>query len=324
MSAPRFDCRVVFILGKGGVGKTTISAALAAARARSGARTLLIETDARAPAAGALGVKRSYAPIEAAPNLFTMLLDGGNALEEYLALVVPARVVLRAIFASRLYQFFVQAAPGLRELMMLGKIYYESGRKERRRHVWDSIIVDAPSSGQALALLKMPSAARATFGQSVVGAEAANIGRWLRDRATCAFAEVTTADSLAMSEALEMHAALAAIDLAPSALILNRIASAAYGAAEIDATLGDRADGADSRARAHLREIAHGALALAARSRAAAARIRRDTGAPLLEIPDFPDLYGKALIDALASFLTSRLNLESVRHPPRGDDRSQT
>ncbi|MFZ1887831.1 MAG: ArsA-related P-loop ATPase [Candidatus Binataceae bacterium] len=305
MPADLPDRRVTFILGKGGVGKTTLAAALALARANAGAHTLLIETDARAPMATALGVERSYSPVEAAPNLFTMLLDGGHALEEYLAMVVPGRMLLRAVFASRLYQFFVQAAPGLRELVMLGKIYYESGRKERRRNLWDSIIVDAPSSGQALALLRMPTAARATFRQSVVGNEAANIGKWLRDRDTCAIVEVTTADSLAMSEVLEMHATLSGMQLAPSRVFFNRLASVDFDSADVAAMLGGHPKAGDSRSRAHLAEIALAEIARAAHSRAALARARRETGTPVLEIPELPDLHGRDLINALASFMAS-------------------
>ena len=63
----------------------------------------------------------------------------------------------------------MQAAPGLRELMMLGKVYYETERapSDPLRH--DLIVVDAPASGQALSLLKMPTAAHSTFGDSMVG-----------------------------------------------------------------------------------------------------------------------------------------------------------
>src|ERR1700733_9302449 len=107
--------RVLIVLGKGGVGKSTLSAAIA--------------------------------------KLAT-LSDGRAALEEYLRLVVPGRMLLKAVFASRLYQFFVKAAPGLRELMMLGKIYYEAGLDGAKPPARNIIVVDAPASGQAMSLLK--------------------------------------------------------------------------------------------------------------------------------------------------------------------------
>ena len=63
-----------------------------------------------------------------------MVLEGGHSLEEYLRLVIPARAIFHAVASSKLYQYFVQAAPGVRELMMLGKIYYEAaiGRAANR------------------------------------------------------------------------------------------------------------------------------------------------------------------------------------------------
>src|ERR1039458_900199 len=163
--------RVLIVLGKGGVGKTTVSAALAklvampgaAALAKpaemSGPRALIMECDARAPLAATFGVAPSFVPTDVAPNLALMTLDGRAALEEYLRLVVPGRMLLKAVFASRLYQFFVQAAPGLRELMMLGKVYHEAGRIDPKLPGPSMIIVDAPASGQAMSLLKMPTAA---------------------------------------------------------------------------------------------------------------------------------------------------------------------
>ena len=165
--------RVLIVLGKGGVGKTTVSAALAKLAAMSDAPALIMECDARAPLAATFGVAPSFVPTDVAPNLALMTLDGRAALEEYLRLVVPGRMLLKAVFASRLYQFFVQAAPGLRELMMLGKIYHEAGRTDLKLPGRRIIIVDAPASGQAMSLLKMPTATRSTFGDSVVGKEAA-------------------------------------------------------------------------------------------------------------------------------------------------------
>src|SRR6202158_1965320 len=225
--------RVLIVLGKGGVGKTTISAALAKLCAASGSRALLMETDTRAPLTAMFGAEPSFDQKELAPNLSTMTLDGRYALEEYLRLVVPSRMLLKAVFASRLYQFFVQAAPGLRELMMLGKIYYEAEQKNSNPPNRRVIIVDAPASGQAMNLLKMPTAARTTFADSVVGKEASNISRMLRDRRHCAIVQVTTPDALSVAETIETYAELCRTHLTPAAVVVNRMVVPPFSASDI-------------------------------------------------------------------------------------------
>ncbi len=312
--------RLIVVLGKGGVGKSTLTASLALSSARRGIRTLLMETDSRAPMAAILGVERSFEPVEVASDLSTMVLEGSHALDEYLGLVLPARAVLKAVFANRLYQFFVQAAPGLRELMMLGKVYYEVERKDARR--WDLIIVDAPASGQALSLLRMPTAARATFGTSIVGQEADNIARMLHNRKLCALVEVTTPDSLAVSELIETHKSLAAITLSPDLIFLNRAAAVGYDAKDV-AAFANRAEATGRHLHlAELTQIARAELARAAHTPKARAEIARHSRCPVLEVPDLNDRYGRELLEHLASFLAAGLNTTEERHGAAQDDRT--
>jgi anion-transporting ArsA/GET3 family ATPase len=308
-----FERRLIVVLGKGGVGKSTTSAALATCAARQGIRTLLMETDSRAPVAGVLGVERSFKPVPVRAGFSTMVLEGGHALDEYLALVLPARAVLKAVFASRLYQFFVQAAPGLRELMMLGKVCYELSPKDRRAR-WDLVVVDAPASGQALSLLKMPTAARATFGASVVGQEAENIERTLHDRKLCAIVEVTTPETLAVSELLETQKALAAMDFPPAAIFLNRAATTDFSAGDV-MQFARRAEA--TRGLRHLEQLTEAAraeLARAAQTPRAHAKLARLSRASIMELPDLPGRNAEALVTHLASFFASRLNSGGVRH----------
>lgn len=305
--------RLLVVVGKGGVGKSTLSAAIAIHAARSGIRTLLMETDSRAPMASVLGIKPSFEPIATSAGFSTMLLEGGHALDEYLGLVLPGRAVLKAVFANRLYQFFVQAAPGLRELMMLGKVYYEVAQKDRRGEHWDLVIVDAPASGQALSLLKMPTAARATFGASIVGQEADNIERMLHDRKTCAIVEVTTPETLAVSELLETQKALDAIDLHPAAIFLNRVSRADYDASDVADFARRLGSNRKINQLDQLTEIARAQLARAAQTPKARAKIARHSDSSLLEVPDFPNYHGQALLNHLASFFASGLNT-SARH----------
>jgi anion-transporting ArsA/GET3 family ATPase len=295
--------RVLLVLGKGGVGKTTISAALARAAADTGIRVLAMECDARAPMAAVLGLRPSFAPLDAAPNLATMVLEGRHSLEEYLRLVFPGGALLGAVFASRLYQFFVQAAPGLRELMMLGKIYYECERKPANRPHWDLIVVDAPASGQALSLLRMPAAARETFGESVVGHEAGNIARMLRDRRECAIVQVTTAEPLAMSETLETYATLAALHMEPAGVIFNRERAQKFDARDL-AAAGRRALAVvGNESWRHLADVAQRELQRIAAERRALAELRAAAKCPVHEVPDYPGLSGAALIRRIADQL---------------------
>ncbi|HEY6394287.1 MAG TPA: ArsA-related P-loop ATPase [Candidatus Binataceae bacterium] len=297
--------RVLIVLGKGGVGKTTLSAALALVAADSGARVLAMECDPRAPMAAGFGRQPAYDPVAITPKFSTMVLDGAHALEEYLGLVVPGRAILRAVFHSRLYQFFVQAAPGLKELMMLGKIYYEIRQKSAKQARWDLIILDAPASGQALSLLRMPTAARGTFGESIVGHEAHNIIRMLHDRRICAIAQVTTADSLALSETIETCEELHEMRLAPAAIFFNRLKTAEFDGADIGFLKRHGSMLRNEKQLGYLTELARHELERIAEQRAALARLRKEIAAPVIEVPELRGVSGDELAKEIASGLAS-------------------
>ncbi len=297
------DRRVLIVLGKGGVGKTTVSAAIAKLAIASGARALVMECDSRAPLARVFGIDPAFQPKEVMPHLSLMALDGRRALEEYLRLVVPSRMLLKAVFASRLYQLFVQAAPGLRELMMLGKVYYEAGRKAVEPPLRRLIIVDAPASGQAISLLKMPTAARTTFADSVVGKEAGNISRMLRDRRHCAILQVTTADALSVAETIETHAELEKIHLAPLAVIFNRTVASRFDGHDVAALANRRGPRSHKKNLEHLAELAGSELRRVSEARNAIVAIRAATGGPVIELVEHPSIAGIELIDRLAEDL---------------------
>ncbi len=299
--------RVIIVLGKGGVGKTSLSAAIGKLAASTGREALVMESDARAPMAAMFGVAASFEPVQVAPRLSLMVLDGRHSLEEYLRMVVPGRMLLKAVFASRLYQFFVQAAPGLRELMMLGKIYYEAEAKTSKQTTKQTakpadrkmIVVDAPSSGVALSLLQMPTAARATFGDSVVGKEANHISQMLRDRRHCAIVQVTTADGLSLSETIETHAQLTRMHLAPMAVLFNRTISAGFDARDVGALTGRHGIGASRKRMEHLAELAKSELKRGAEARRAIGHIESVCKTPVIEIGEHTGLAGMELIDQL-------------------------
>jgi anion-transporting ArsA/GET3 family ATPase len=294
--------RLIVVLGKGGVGRTSISAALATLAVRRGLRTLIIEADLRGPIASSYGKSRGFKQVELEPNLFAMTLGGQESLEDYLGKVVP-RPVLRVVFASSFYQYFVHAAPALRELTMMGKVFHEIERRVAPLKKWDLVVFDAPASGQALSMIRTPFAARETFGDSVVGREARNIAQLLSDRAKCAMVAVTTAESLAMAETLELKRTLATLQLEPAAIFFNRVSPAAFAAADIARML---RRGANIPALSHLdtlAEIARAEIKRRSRERRALAILRRQTKCGVIEIEERKGLSGTALAQRLVAQL---------------------
>ncbi len=291
---------MVFLLGKGGVGTTSVSAALALVASDNGKSVLAMETDTRAPMANAFSIKPEFEPVMVSEHLFAMVLEGRHALEEYLKLVIPARAVMRAVFASRLYQFFVNAAPGLKELMLLGKVYYEAERKLAGRNHWDLIVVDGPASGQALSLLKMPTAARQTFGDSVVGREAANISRALRDDNETAIVLVTTPEPLPISETLETSATLRELGIKPAAIVFNRTRAPNFSKRDVTRLKEHLTSAGKTSEAEYLAKIAKSELDRASQADKALIQLQHETSAPVIELPLLGGVSGGELVRKIA------------------------
>ena len=220
--------RLHFVVGKGGVGKTTVAAALALLLASRGRRTLAIELEGEGNLARFLGGPggASYTPRPVAPRLHVLDVDGKAALEEYLGLIIPVKRLLSTVFSSTVYQYFVAAAPGLKELMTVGKIWYETTRHEGEGPAWDAVVVDAPATGHSLQLLRMPEAARVSFGAGLVQREAKKITDLLRDASTTAVHLVTVGEDMPVTETLETRDELARLAIPLGAIVLNRLHTA--------------------------------------------------------------------------------------------------
>jgi anion-transporting ArsA/GET3 family ATPase len=290
--------RLLVVFGKGGVGRSSVSAALAVLANRRGARVLIIEADPRTPIAKGFGKSAGFVPVELQPGLCGMALLGQESLEEYLSFVVP-KPILRAVFRTSLYQYFVQAAPAVRELTMMGKVFHEIERRARSLPPWDLVIFDTPASGQALSMIRMPFAARETFGEGMVGREATAIGELLRDQAKCAILAVTTAEPLALKETVECYRSLRELGLAALAVIFNRVSRATFDAPDIgrmtrrygDVIAGGLED---------LAQIARAELKRRARERRALALLRRGITCPVITLTEEGEAAAKALVEALA------------------------
>jgi anion-transporting ArsA/GET3 family ATPase len=217
--------RLVFLSGKGGVGKSLMGAALAQAARERGKKVLLVEVDAPLEAARYLGrppVGERETEVE--PGLFTVNLRPRGVMDEYVRHMLKVDLLARRILESPIYERFFAVAPGLKELMVLGKIMVleEERTGFSRRPRYDLIVVDAPATGHGLQFLKIPLAASKAVPVGPVGTNARRILALLRDPVRTALAIVAIPEEMAVVEAQELHqVATEDVGIATAALLLN-------------------------------------------------------------------------------------------------------
>lgn len=223
MPAPLLDRRLVVVTGKGGVGKSSVSAALALAATRAGKRVLVCEVNAQERVAPLLGAPPAGPRLrEARPGLATVNLTPAETMREYGMMVLKFRALYEAVFENRLMRHFLRLVPSLGELTMLGKALHEARAVERGRPRWDLVVIDAPATGHAVQLLRVPGALLGTVPPGPLRADAEWMHDLLRDPARTALAIVTLPEEMPVNEAVELDGQLRAqVGLAPAALVVN-------------------------------------------------------------------------------------------------------
>jgi anion-transporting ArsA/GET3 family ATPase len=263
--------RVVFLTGKGGVGKSVVGAALALAAQARGKRVLLVEVAAPVEAARMLGARSSgKGETEVQPGLFTVNLDPAGVMEEYIRHVVKLDLLARRILESPIYHRFLAAAPGLKELMVLGKIMVLAEARARFSHrpIYDLVVVDAPATGHGLAFLKVPLAASSAIPVGPVGHNARRVLDLVRDPARTALVVVAVPEEMAVVEAVQFYRlAVDELGVEPAAVVLNACHERRFSDEEEQDVLRLTAEGAGG-------EVAPG-VALPEALRAARRQIRR-------------------------------------------------
>jgi len=149
----------VIVTGKGGTGKTTVAATLALAAARAGLRVLVAEMgpDEQMPARIAPGSPDAgYAGRLLRPGLTSMQIDPFEALTEYLGLQIGTPGMVRRLLGTQAFRQLLNAAPGWRELITLGKLWHLEQMEAGDRALYDLIVVDAPATGHGVAFLSVP------------------------------------------------------------------------------------------------------------------------------------------------------------------------
>jgi anion-transporting ArsA/GET3 family ATPase len=309
------DKRLIFVTGKGGVGKSTVAIALGMLGARSGLRTIVVELAAqdRIGAALAGDATETFVEQELTPGLFTISIDPQHAMDEYLRVKVGA--IGHALGSSKLFQGFAMATPGMRELLTIGKVW-ELAQLERRTRgaaPYDLVVVDAPASGHGLGILRTPRTFAEIARVGPIAHQGRAIATTIADPAFTAVVAVARPEEMPVTETLLLRDALAEDGLSLHDVIVNAVYPARFDPGEV-AQLRQAADEASTPlARAAIR------AALSERDRAAnqqrqLARLADGVGERLVELPlVFAAELGHPELERLADLLGSGLAREHRR-----------
>lgn len=214
------DRRLVVVTGKGGVGKTTVAAALASLAADRGKRTLVCEVDAKGNLADAYETAPTkFAERQISPRLWAMSMDTEASLRQYLSLQLKLPLVARVGPLAKMFDFVASAAPGVKEIVTVGKLCWEV----RERH-YDIVVVDAAASGHVVSQLAAPQAINELVQVGLVRQQTGWMLDILGDPAQTGLVIVATPAEMPVNETLELRDRVAAetnVDLA--AVVVNRV-----------------------------------------------------------------------------------------------------
>jgi anion-transporting ArsA/GET3 family ATPase len=219
--------RLVFVTGKGGVGKTATAVALALGAARAGRRVLLVEVNPYGRIGEYLGDRvLTPVPVEITPELAVAGIAPTVILEDFLAGMLRLRVLARRLLESSTFRVVTAAAPGLADFLTLVRIAeWEDERVgfKRRRHRFDLVVVDAPATGHSVPLLATPGTLLKMLPFGPLTATARNLALLLGDPARAAVAIVTRAEEMAVNETLELATDLMRVGVRLLPAIVNGV-----------------------------------------------------------------------------------------------------
>ncbi|HTA12419.1 MAG TPA: ArsA family ATPase [Solirubrobacteraceae bacterium] len=264
------DRKLLVITGKGGVGKTTMAAALGLVAARHGKRTLIVELgqENRLPLLFGRDPTPQGSECALEERLSSITIDPDRALLEWLQ-VLGGRVSGRVLASSGTFQYFAAAAPGARELVSMVKIWRMTGGGQTRTRTGahDLVVLDAPATGHALGLLGSPHTFGAIARVGPIAGQTRQVRELLESPAQSAYLAVALGTEMAVTEALELEQGLRArLGRGLEAVLVNQLLPRRFSAQELEQLAALERDGDGARERA-----AHGAGPGDAQRRAAVA-----------------------------------------------------
>ncbi len=203
-----FDKRLVFVTGKGGVGKSTVSLALGLAAARMGKRTIVCEVSGQEKASSVFKVGTiGFNEVKVDDNLWAISIDTEESLREYLLLQLKVRAMRDLLMRSRIFTYLAAATPGLKELVAIGKIWElaQDDRQVKKAGAYDLVIVDAPATGHGVGFLSTPRTFADIARVGPVHSQAETLDAYLRNHETTGVAIVALPEEMPVNETASLE-----------------------------------------------------------------------------------------------------------------------
>ena len=219
------DRRLLFFTGKGGVGKSTVAAATAMLAADIGKRVLLIEVDSKGDVPAQFEQSPvGFTPREMQPGVLAMAMDTEASLQEYLRLNLRVPVIGRLGPMARALDFVATAAPGVKEILTVGKIAWEVREAIEGRADHDLVVVDAAPTGHIVAQLGAADAIRDLVDVGPLRSQTQWVSQLLADPEVTAVNIVTTPEEMPVVETIELVDRLRReVQVPLGAVIVNRV-----------------------------------------------------------------------------------------------------
>jgi anion-transporting ArsA/GET3 family ATPase len=201
-----FERRFIIVGGKGGVGKSTLSAAIGLAAARRGKRTLIAELDTSEKVPVLFGKPRSgYAIQQVHDNLFSINIQPEPALREYGLMKLRYKAAYKVVFENDFMRRLLRLIPGMNELLLIGKAWHlEQERRPNGAPVWDTIVVDAPATGHGVSLFRLPAVILSAVKSGPLADDTRQIRDLLTDPRRTSFHIVTLPEEMPYNETVEL------------------------------------------------------------------------------------------------------------------------
>jgi len=306
-----FDKQLVIIAGKGGVGRTTVAAAMAMASAHKGKRVLLAQTKSKERLSALFGVPPVGTDlVRVRERLWAVNMTPQAALREYGSMVLRSEFIARQVLENKVSRAFLHAVPGLEDYSMLGKVWYHTTEQiEDGKPKWDQVILDGPATGHLITMLQIPQAILEAVPEGPLTRPAQAARDLLRDPRRTAMSIVTLAEDLPSNEAIELsRRATEKVGVTLGPLVVNALYPPRFVTGVSARALAALPEDVGDAALQPLVTAARTAERRRALNDRYLERLRREVPVPQAQLPYlFTDNFGPKAVEDLATRLEPQL-----------------